>query len=296
MKIAFLGRAIHEQTKSDLFFIDLLKQVGDVTIWRRENLGSRECVEQVNALEPHLTVFFQLPPSLFHHLLKLRSKRKIWVPMWDGFQPLSLKKRLAYRLAGLEAISCCNPVHRQLKNQGIPSCQIRYFPTLTKSSPLSTASPYTFFLWQRDPNIGLNIIAKNFPPSAVRKVIYKSDLHSEGPVAFPIEKLEGWLPKEQLLQKIAQSDFYIAPRLQEGVGLSFLEAMAMGKIVLAHNDATMNEYIEDGRTGYLFNREGQFRHAIRPPAALQPALEIFTHKLRNQWLQDEKKLLQILRA
>ena len=78
MKIAFLGRATHIKTQADLFFIDLLRQVGDVRIWRREDFGSRECVRQVNEFQPDLTIFFQLPPSLYHHIMRLRSKRKVW--------------------------------------------------------------------------------------------------------------------------------------------------------------------------------------------------------------------------
>ena len=35
--------------------------------------------------------------------------------------------------------------------------------------------------------------------------------------------------------------------------MSFLEAMSMGKIVIANNDATMNEYIQHGVNGYLFD-------------------------------------------
>jgi glycosyltransferase involved in cell wall biosynthesis len=35
--------------------------------------------------------------------------------------------------------------------------------------------------------------------------------------------------------------------------MSFLEAMAMGKCVVAPNNPTMNEYINDGVTGYLYD-------------------------------------------
>lgn len=296
MKIAFLGRAIHEKTQSDAFFIDLLKQVGEVTVWRRENLGSRQCVDEVNALQPDLTIFFQLPPSISHHLLRLRSKRKIWVPMWDGFAPLNWKKRLAYRWAGLEAISFCNPVHNHLSASGIPSLQVQYFPAPISASPLPPQPPYTFFLWQRDPNIGLSLIQNAFPTEQIKKILYKSDFATKIPPSLPIEILEGWIPKEQLLEKIAEADFYIAPRLQEGIGFSFLEAMAMQKIVLAHDAATMNEYIQDGRTGYLFDKEGNFRYFIASPATLESNLRESTDQMHHQWLKDKQKLLDLLRG
>jgi glycosyltransferase involved in cell wall biosynthesis len=40
---------------------------------------------------------------------------------------------------------------------------------------------------------------------------------------------------------------------REGIGLSFLDAMAQGMVVIAANDATMNEYISHGVNGYLFD-------------------------------------------
>ena len=46
--------------------------------------------------------------------------------------------------------------------------------------------------------------------------------------------------------------FYIAPRVYEGIGMSFLEAMARGRCVVAADHPTMNEYIEHGKTGFLF--------------------------------------------
>ncbi len=295
MKIAFLGRATHIKTQADLFFIDLLRQVGDVRIWRREDFGSRECVRQVNEFQPTLPSSFS-PSSLYHHIMRLRSKRKVWVPMWDGFDLLSWKKSLVYRLAGLEAISFCNPVHQHLVRQKIRSFQLRYFPEPSIHAPLSAKPPYTFFLWQRHPGIGLELIKNTFPPECVRKVIYKADFPTEISAPFPIEKLEGWIPKEQLLERMAEADFYLAPRPQEGIGFSFLEAMAMGKIVLAHDDATMNEYIEEGKTGYLFNKEHHFKHTIASPATLQPTLELSTKKLYTQWLQDKERLVEIFKG
>ena len=55
------------------------------------------------------------------------------------------------------------------------------------------------------------------------------------------------------LEMLSQTNIFIAPRKKEGVGVSVLEALAMGHVVIAHDDGTMNEYIENGQTGYLFD-------------------------------------------
>jgi len=57
--------------------------------------------------------------------------------------------------------------------------------------------------------------------------------------------------KSEMIGLMKQAGIYIAPRKAEGIGMSFLEAIAMGKAVIAHDASTMNEYIENGINGYL---------------------------------------------
>ncbi len=52
---------------------------------------------------------------------------------------------------------------------------------------------------------------------------------------------------------MAATDIYVAPRDFEGIGMSFLEAMAMGKCVIAPDNPTMNEYIVHGVNGLLYD-------------------------------------------
>ncbi|MES2712867.1 MAG: glycosyltransferase, partial [Pseudomonadota bacterium] len=46
---------------------------------------------------------------------------------------------------------------------------------------------------------------------------------------------------------------YVAPRLHEGIGMAFLEAMARGQCVVAADRPTMSEYIIHGVNGLLFD-------------------------------------------
>lgn len=65
-----------------------------------------------------------------------------------------------------------------------------------------------------------------------------------------------WFDTRKEMQKIIESSsIYIAPRFAEGIGMSFLEAMAMGRCVVAVNNPTMNEYIINGVTGFLYEYE-----------------------------------------
>ncbi len=53
------------------------------------------------------------------------------------------------------------------------------------------------------------------------------------------------------MQNILKSNtFHIAPKQEEGIGMTFLEAMTIGKIVIAKKAPTMNEYIIHGCNGF----------------------------------------------
>jgi len=62
-----------------------------------------------------------------------------------------------------------------------------------------------------------------------------------------------WFFNRNEYEKILCSkQIYIAPRIKEGIGLSFL-SMAAGRVVVAPNFPTMNEYIIHTENGYLYD-------------------------------------------
>jgi glycosyltransferase involved in cell wall biosynthesis len=70
--------------------------------------------------------------------------------------------------------------------------------------------------------------------------------------------------RDEFLEATASANLVVAPRNAEGVGLTFLEAMARGCCVFGYDAPTMNEYISDGNNGVLFRlRESRLRSAAR---------------------------------
>lgn len=59
--------------------------------------------------------------------------------------------------------------------------------------------------------------------------------------------------KADLYALMERANVYFAPRVEEGIGQSFLEAMGRGQCVVAPNQGTMNEYILPGVNGLLFD-------------------------------------------
>ncbi|GAA0753138.1 glycosyltransferase family 4 protein [Clostridium sartagoforme] len=70
-------------------------------------------------------------------------------------------------------------------------------------------------------------------------------------------KLLGNIDYKSMNEVIKLSDFVIIPSLMEAVSLSALEAMACEKVIIATNVGGLKQIIEDGKTGYLIEKEDE---------------------------------------
>ncbi|MEJ5283723.1 MAG: glycosyltransferase family 4 protein [Brevinematales bacterium] len=68
------------------------------------------------------------------------------------------------------------------------------------------------------------------------------------PVDIPKEKDLGWMTPEEAA---TYGDVFIFPSIGEGFGLSLIEMMSYGKIVIAFDSGAFSELIEDGVDGFL---------------------------------------------
>jgi glycosyltransferase involved in cell wall biosynthesis len=64
--------------------------------------------------------------------------------------------------------------------------------------------------------------------------------------------LEGFLTEDDTLAAIASSDILVLPSFMEGLPVVLIEALAMGKPVVASRVAGIPELVEHGRSGLLF--------------------------------------------
>ncbi|HEX6010611.1 MAG TPA: glycosyltransferase family 4 protein, partial [Geminicoccaceae bacterium] len=64
-------------------------------------------------------------------------------------------------------------------------------------------------------------------------------------------QFRGFVPEETKYQLLAAADIFALPSLHEAFGLVYLEAMHCGLPVIAARPGGQEDYLEDGRTGYL---------------------------------------------
>jgi glycosyltransferase involved in cell wall biosynthesis len=85
-------------------------------------------------------------------------------------------------------------------------------------------------------------------------------------------QFRGFVPEETKLQLLAAADLFALPSLHEAFGLVYLEAMHCGLPVIAAQPGGQEDYLEDGRTGFLVAPDdgdaliGALRRLVGDPA------------------------------
>jgi glycosyltransferase involved in cell wall biosynthesis len=203
-------------------------------------------------------------------------------------------------------------LHQKSVKAGLVSYPLNYFPASDVSKEIEKKEK--MFFWLRRPNSSLseqNII-ELFSP-------YIDGLHiHDRPDGYSIvssvsitpdsyKSISHWFDdKNELIELIQRSKYYLAPRESEGIGMGFLEAMANGAIVFANNSSTHNQYIYDGYNGFLIDFDSGDKKRIRKQ--IKKAFEIiksgkpigenaqkFIIENRDIWEEQSNKLLEMLK-
>lgn len=255
-KLAYIGHSYHEKTKSSAFLVEYLSQYFDIEMildagWSGLPLQDLSFLDETYAG----VIFFQSQPTP-NLVNQIRNENVIFVPMYDSDAWRGYGYWRQFR--GLRVISFSSTLHKRLMKWGFETMHIQYFP---KPCGFVGGSANEIFFWQRVSAIDVSMVARLFAGADVTLHVHRAlDPHQTfvEPSSADAARLgitySNWFDtREQMLELVRDRGIFIAPREREGIGMSFLEAMAMGKAVVAVDNPTMNEYIEHGRTGYLFS-------------------------------------------
>jgi glycosyltransferase involved in cell wall biosynthesis len=297
-KIVYVGHSYHNKTKSTSFLIEYLKEHFDVEVILDESWIGKPFPDLSFVDESYLAViFFQLLPPK-DVIKNIKNDNLINFPMYDATAGLDLNYWNNYR--NLKIVNFSKTLHNRLQGWGLESIYLQYFPKPVNFNPGHTKE---VFFWQRLTHLNINTVVKLF-----RGTSFKIHLHKvidpgqefikpskEVEKKFKITYSDWFETKDEMLDVIKQKGIYVAPREYEGIGMSFLEAMAMGKAVIAVDNPTMNEYISSGVTGYLFDLKNPKEIDLSNIEQVQKNSYEFMRDGFKKWEKDRQKIINFIK-
>ena len=232
-KILFIDYETHKATGSADFFVKLLRQRFDVDVIYAKGRSDARLPSRRDVAGYDCVVCWQVNPGNARALAWGRPV--IHVPMYDG-ETFNAVKWLRTRLQGGRAISFSQHEGDFLKRVHLKTLDVKWFPETGDFTPGDLRKA---FLWERGV-VTEEDARRIIPDGLVDEVVVRHEPPKPGDDS-----------RRNYLDQMSGCGIFIAPRLREGIGMSYLEAMAMGKCVIANNAGTMDEYIEPGRNGVL---------------------------------------------
>lgn len=257
-KILYLDLEFHIKTDSSRFLYELLEEYFLVNKCFTDLNGNVDNISKQNAdCYYDFLVLWQVMPKR-KDIDMFSYGKGILFPMYDNVHYKSIEEWNEYR--DFTIINFSKTLHDYLTANGFESRYVQYFPQPRELMNYGAAD--TLFFWQRTDQIHANLVLSLCKNLDIKKVhIHKAlDPHFhfiavnrrfQYDITYSV-----WFPeKTDLIDIISQAAYYAAPRKYEGIGMSFLDAMAMGRCVIAPNYSTMNEYIDNGVNGILYDYE-----------------------------------------
>lgn len=220
-------------------------------------------VEKICFDQADIIVLFQVEfilPLIYRHCSKI-----ICVPMYDacGGMPDSYFRMMQ----GSCIINFSSYLHDRCLSLGLSSFYWKFFPPAPESNIAKQTLPEIrrprIFFWQRGDQITLKDVIRLFHPEEGYSIHLHWARDDEKEIdeetvqllkAYKEHSLSFWFQhKQDLLDCMSTCDLYICPRIYEGIGMGFLDAMAHGLVPIAFARPTHNEYIANWHNGILFD-------------------------------------------
>ena len=299
MRILFVDHVWRKHSHSADFFKEILKEAGCdvVDFWFDRPYHYKIPKTILDSVD--VVVLWEFLYGRFK--LGIPGKRCVYVPMYDNESGSRwLWRRIA--LSGMPVVSFCDRITRLAKEcnvQNIVEAKFAFDPARFAGYE---GNPRVVAFWDRG-QVGFDAIKALFAPEDVDKVIVvqkeeevkeprliaRSDLE-----AYHVELRRGrYLPKDQYLEALKEPGVFIEPRYKEGIGLPFLEHLAMGKCIVSHDEPTMNEYVEDGKTGVLVDMRHPRRISAQEIGQVRANVRVAAEDAYRQWQESGARLAEM---
>ena len=303
LKIGLIDHPYHKKTKSTVFIQSLLKQVGAVyNHWEVDWWAGGGISDLAPVLDAGYDLIVCLQTEFLAPVLLRAHSNVIIIPMFDGAH--QWREGFWRQCMRARIVSFCREQHEYLLRLGCDSFYFQYAPDPSKFDQVDDFSNLRGFFWERLPeqlpatdyalrttrSLGLQSLHVHQVPDNGESSIITND------PKVKISTSTWFETKSQYLRALENANLFIQPRVREGIGMGFLEAMAMGQIVVSPDFPTMNEYITNSVNGLLFD-------ISKPNGLTVPSLENlkslggnarFTIEgLHEEWVESENRLLQL---
>ncbi len=297
-KLVYIGHSYHSKTKSTGFLIEYLKEHYDLTVVLDDSWNGKPYPDLSFIDGTYVgVVIFQNIPEL-EVLNSINNNNIIYFPMYDGVVVKGEEYWKQYKQ--VRVVNFSSSADKIFKKLGFDSLYIQYFPKPYKFSP---GEKNTMFFWQRITKINIDIVKKIIGNQKMQIHMHTAiDPYQE--LLMPDKEIEkkftmtfsSWFKtRESSLDIIKKKAFYFAPREFEGIGLSFIEALAMGKAVISVDNPTMNEYIVHNETGYLYNFDSLQKIDLSHQTQIQKNAYEYMTKGYHKWESGKYKIIDFIK-
>ncbi len=123
---------------------------------------------------------------------------------------------------------------------------------------------------QKNPSL-FNQIALSLPEY---DFVWIGDGELRKELSAPNIQITGWLSRREVIRQVLLADIFVLPSLWEGLPISLLEAMYLGKPCVVSNVIGSRDVIHNGENGYVCETLSEYISVIRKIQAEKPETQI----------------------
>ena len=286
MNVAFLANTYHlTKTRSSQFFIDLLREwFGEVAVVPNQDVWAR-----LPGTRWDLIVVWQhqFRPE---ELEAFGAKSVVLAPMYDDC-PNDEDYWVRYR--GFKVLCFSRNLAKSLQSWGLDCHLLNHRPPVPETRASFDGGLRGFF-WPRTAALDwrqIGPLVTNTEWESFHLHAAQTPAEAVLPEAQQVRtrswcRTEWFDRPEGYANALASANVFFAPRRYEGIGMAFLEALALGQCVVAPDLPTANEYIDNGVNGILFDPENAQPLDFSRAEELGRAARFAAEKGRREWLES----------
>jgi hypothetical protein len=288
--LAFVDHPFHVKTRSSVFIREILKKKYTVKNFWSENIHYK-CLVKFEY------IFFWQSFISFNNLKKLEKKKIVWAPMYDALTNFDKNIfKICKIFNNVKVLSFSDEISKICRKEKIKFLNLKY---MIRPLKVDFSNKINIFFWYRG-EIKITDWITNLNKYDYNKIYYynlpdpsysSEKLSREFKDKYKIKVINGnyKISNKIYLNIVKNCQVYICPRKKEGIGLSIIEAMSLGKYMIGYNRNTLNQYIKNNKLG-LFIDNNPINLNKNYINSTNNYRYYFYKKIFKQWNLQKKKI------